>query len=155
MPPNPLDEIRATLQRLSDIEAIRQVKARYIRLADAKEWDAWGKEVFTHDCQLETEEVGITEGRENVVATVSQAMAGAKTVHRVYTPEITFTDPDTASAIFPLYYYTTWVSASGPMAARGYGYYHETYVRMADGWRLKRSKRIRQSADVRPAPPEG
>jgi hypothetical protein len=143
------------MQRLSDIEAIRQVKERYIRLADAKEWDAWGKEVFTEDCQLETEEVGITEGRANVVATVSRAMAGAKTVHRVFTPEIKFTDSNTASAIFPLCYYTTWVSDSGPMAAQGYGYYHETYVRMAEGWRLKHTKRIRQFADVRPAPPEG
>ena len=37
---------------LVEIEAIRQLKARYFRLLDTKQWDAW-LEVFTEDFQAE------------------------------------------------------------------------------------------------------
>jgi len=33
---------------LAEIEAIKQLKARYFRLLDTKQWDAW-REVFSDD----------------------------------------------------------------------------------------------------------
>ena len=37
---------------LVEIEAIKQLKARYFRLLDTKRWDAW-REVFTEDLRAE------------------------------------------------------------------------------------------------------
>ena len=37
---------------LVEIEAIKQLKARYFRFLDTKQWDAW-KEIFTEDFRAE------------------------------------------------------------------------------------------------------
>jgi hypothetical protein len=34
------------------------------------------------------------------------------------------------------------------MTIRGYGYYHEEYLRTPDGWRVKRGQLVRQHVDV-------
>ena len=39
------------VQELLDIEAIKQLKARYFRLLDAKDWEAF-VEIFTEDVEL-------------------------------------------------------------------------------------------------------
>jgi hypothetical protein len=37
------------LQRLQDIEAIKQLKARYFRCVDTHDWDAFADEVLADD----------------------------------------------------------------------------------------------------------
>ena len=49
------EDLRRALQQLMDIEAIKQLKARYFRFMDEKRWDEWGQ-VFTHDATLDTTE---------------------------------------------------------------------------------------------------
>ena len=41
-----------TAEQLTDIEAIKQLKARYFRLMDTKRWEEWG-DVFTKDARLQ------------------------------------------------------------------------------------------------------
>ena len=43
------------MQQLLDIEAIKQLKARYFRLMDQKQWEDWGL-VFATDCVMEVPE---------------------------------------------------------------------------------------------------
>ena len=136
------EQIASELQRLSDIEAIKQLKAEYVRLADAQDWESWSR-LFTDDCQLHTDG-GHIQGRDKVVATISQSLANASTVHRLHTPEITLTGPDTASAAWPMSDYVRGTFGGKSMTINGHGYYHEDYVRTADGWRLKSSRLVRQ-----------
>jgi hypothetical protein len=147
MPAKQLEQIAAEIQRLSDIEAISQLKARQLRLVDTKQWEAWGKEVMAEDFQLHSDG-GITEGRANVIASVSKALAEATTVHRIHPGEIVITGPDTASAIWPMDDYVTLTHKGAPMAFRGYGYYHDDYVRTEQGWRIKSTKLVRQRVDT-------
>jgi len=142
------EDFAAEVRRLVDLEAIKQLKAKYIRLLDAKEWEAWG-ELLTHDTQLQTDG-GSIEGSQQVVASTSRNLAQAKTNHRVYTPEITFTGVDSASAIWPMTDYVTGTFNGAPLNIRGYGYYHEDYARTPEGWRVKRSQLVRQRVDVTP-----
>jgi hypothetical protein len=145
-------QLEQIARRLEDIEAIKQLKAKYIRLVDAKEWDAWGM-LFTEDCHLHTE-AGPFDGRQNVIAAISRALAKAETVHRIHNPEITITGPDTASAIWPMADFVTGTFNGTPLIIRGYGHYHEDYVRTADGWRVKRSELVRQRVDMSSPPSE-
>lgn len=46
------------LQRLIDIESIKQLKARYFRSLDHKDWDLFG-EVFTHEAVLDALPAGL------------------------------------------------------------------------------------------------
>ena len=38
-----------TIDQMNDLEAIRQLKARYFRLMDTQQWDAWA-DCFTCRC---------------------------------------------------------------------------------------------------------
>ena len=125
-----------TPEQLSDIEAIKQLKARYFRLMDTKQWDAWG-EVFAPDVRMEVPEADLElDGREAVVATVSAAIEGATTTHHGHMPEIELTGPDTATGIWAMFDFVAWPRADdgSRVGLRGYGHYHETYVRVGRRW---------------------
>jgi hypothetical protein len=149
MPSTDLERLAAEVRRLVDIEAIKQLKAKYVRLADAKQWDAWGREVLTEDCLLETDSAP-QQGRDAAVSHFKKALADALSVHRIHTPEITLTGEDTASAIWPVSDYVRGNLGGRNILLRGYGYYYEDYVRTAEGWRLKHGRMVRQRVDIEP-----
>ena len=141
-----LEELAAEIRRLADIESIKQLKASYVRLADAQDWDAWG-DLLTEDIHLHTDG-GPIDGRAAVVKAISGSLKGAKTMHRLHTPEIALTGENTATAAWPMSDYVIGNFGGRDMTIRGYGYYHEEYLRTADGWRLKRSQLVRQHVDT-------
>src|SRR5438128_1643404 len=56
-----LQGLRAELQRLRDIEEIRQLRARYFLCVDHQEWERWGREVLTEDFHFESD-AGVQDG---------------------------------------------------------------------------------------------
>ncbi len=140
-----MDEMSARMQRLEDIEAIKQLKAKYIRCADTKQWQEWAQ-LFTEDCRLDTE-AGVLEGRDNVVKIISESMKEGVTVHRVTMPEITITGHDSAAAIWAMQDEVSLIYKGQSHKFRGFGYYHETYRRTAEGWRVKSCKLVRHKVE--------
>jgi hypothetical protein len=141
------DNLHAEVQRLADINAIKSLKAKGVRLVDTKDWDTWAREVLSEDHVLHGDG-GATEGRDAVIASVSGALADAKTVHRIHTPEITLTGRDTAQGIWPMDDYVTGTFNGTAMTIRGHGWYHEDYVRTAEGWRISSSRIARHRVDM-------
>ena len=135
------------VQRLVDINEIAQLKARYMRCVDTKDWAGYA-ELVTEDFHLESDG-GIQDGREAIVSSLSESLADATTVHHVHNPEITIAGRDTATAIWPMNDYVIFPSEGSPYMVRGYGHYHEEYVRTVDGWRMKSCaiKRMRVDAE--------
>jgi uncharacterized protein (TIGR02246 family) len=133
------------VQDLRDIEAIKQLKARYVRCADTQDWDGFAS-LLTDDYLFDSEG-GVVQGRDQVVAMVSKSLDGASTVHHVFTPEITLTGADTAEAIWPMEDYVRLQIKGQPFAFHGCGHYTETYVRLDDGWRLRTCKLTRLRVD--------
>jgi uncharacterized protein (TIGR02246 family) len=133
--------------RLADLEEIKQLKARYFRLMDGKQWEAWG-DVFTEDCTMDSGGPGSPPqtGRENIVAFVRAAIDAMITTHHGHTPEITFGSDREASGIWAMFDYL-----EGPgYRMKGWGHYHETYRKCEDGrWRIAstRLSRLRVEAD--------
>jgi len=133
-----MDE-RELLQRLSDIEDIKRLKARYFRTLDHKDWEGFG-EVFAADAHLEVPEGNVSEhGRAAVVASVSGVLAGVRTVHHGHMPEIEVTGADTARGIWAMFDYVEFPSPEGAprVGLQGYGHYTEEYVREDGQWRIK------------------
>lgn len=128
-----------------DIEAIRQLKARYFRTMDTKDWDAM-RQVFTDDVVVDTTEAGggVVSGAEAFLAFLQEALAGTVTVHQGHMPEIDLTSETTATGIWALNDIVIWPNG---MRLDGYGHYHETYEKGADGWRIKTSKLTRLHTD--------
>jgi 3-phenylpropionate/cinnamic acid dioxygenase small subunit len=132
-------------QNLSDMEAIKKLKATYMRCADTKKWDQWA-ECLAEDCRLETE-AGIQHGRETAKKNISESLKDGKTVHRVTAPEITFTGPDDAQVIWAMQDVVEIMHKGQRVFFHGYGYYEEEYVRTSAGWRIKSTKLVRQRVD--------
>jgi uncharacterized protein (TIGR02246 family) len=138
------DEPTAAWQRLLDIEEIHQLKARYFRLMDTKDWDGFGG-VFTDDAVMDADGY-VGEGRDAIVAFLRKILDGVVTTHHGHMPEITITGPDRASGVWAMFDYLTFPGdpASG---FRGYGHYHEEYVRTTEGWRIHHVKLTRLRID--------
>ena len=135
------------LADLEDIEALKQLKARYCRLLDAKDWTAW-RALFTDDFVGDTSEAGGRRiaGADEFVAFV-RAMLGAAnrtTVHQVHAPELELTSAVTARGIWAL---NDIVRLTPGLTMEGYGHYHETYEKAGAQWRIKSSKLTRLRED--------
>lgn len=79
-----------TTSALTERIAICELKARYCRLLDTKQWDAWS-ELFTEDFVLDTSEAGgppPIAGRDTALASVRSFIERARTVHQIHSPEI-------------------------------------------------------------------
>ena len=121
-----------------DIEAIRQLKARYFRLMDTKDWDGLAG-VFTPDVHLDLtgEGRGEVDGVETYLPFLIANIGEVTTVHHGHMPEIELTSPTTATGIWAMEDELWWPEGGPIRYMHGYGHYHETYERTPDGWRIK------------------
>jgi uncharacterized protein (TIGR02246 family) len=126
----------APWQRLLDIEEIQQLKARYFRLMDTKDWPAFG-ELFTVDAVMDADGY-VQEGRATILAFLPRVLDGVVTTHHGHMPEITITGPDTATGVWAMFDYLTFPGSGPPRGLRGYGHYHEEYRRVDGAWRIHR-----------------
>jgi hypothetical protein len=124
-----------------DFIEISQVKARYCRFLDTKDWASY-KDLFTEDFVLDTSPAGgpaAIRGRDAAVSSIRAAVETAQTAHQVHSPEIQI-DGDVANVIWAMQDRVIW----GPDRAAtmkesghtGYGQYHERYVRLDGRWRI-------------------
>ena len=118
----------------ADWLAICNLKAAYCRLLDTKDWESW-KQLFTEDCVVDTRPSGGTleEGRDRFVGMVSQSLADARTAHQIHSPQISV-EGDRADVVWAMQDRVV----KEDFALTGYGHYHETCVRTADGWKIAR-----------------
>jgi hypothetical protein len=130
---------------MNDVEAITQLKARYCRFLDAKDWTAW-RDLFTDDFVGDTSEAGGKKivGADAFVAFVRRNLR-RKTVHQVHAPEIELTSETTARGIWAL---EDFVRLAPGLDMHGYGHYHETYEKDGGQWRIQSSKLTRLREDI-------
>ncbi len=138
----------SSLSTLLAIEEIKQLKARYFRFVDMKEWTSLA-DVFTADCRVQFPGGGDrwSVGRERVIAFVDRVIGEALTVHHGHMPEISVTSATTATGIWAMF---DDVETVGPPASRfrGYGHYHERYRKEDDGhWRIEELRLTRLRVD--------
>jgi hypothetical protein len=136
-----------TLQRLCDIEEIKQMKGKYFRCIDAKDWRGW-KSVFTPDVHFDGDGY-VKQGRDELVSYVDETLGSGQTIHQGHTPEITFTSADTAEGIWALFYLVTMPDEAAPKGVRGYGHSYDSYVRTEEGWRIDRVRLHRLHVEPR------
>jgi uncharacterized protein (TIGR02246 family) len=130
---------------MEDVEAIRRLKSRYFRTMDTKDWNAM-RQVFTDDVVMDTSEAGggVVSGADEFMTFLTGTLDGAVTVHQGHMPEIDLTSDTTATGVWALNDIVIWPSG---MRLDGYGHYHETYEKGADGWRIMSSRLTRLHAD--------
>lgn len=131
---------------MDDIEAIKQLKAKYFRTMDTKDWDGM-RSVFSDDVVMDTSESGgdVMRGADPFMTFLRGVLDGVVTVHQGHMPEIELTSDTTATGIWALEDRLRWTDGS---ELQGYGHYHETYVKVDGRWYISSSKLTRLRTDT-------
>ena len=135
-----LQELRARVRVLEDIEAIRKLKARYWLSVDRKLWDDFG-ECFTEDAVMDVPPVTHWQGRKEIVQSLSKILASFITVHQGHHVDIELTSDTTAKAIWAMYDNLQDKRLNTKM--EGYGFYEDEYVKENGRWKIKKLKLTR------------
>jgi acetyl esterase/lipase len=132
---------RSEAPALAAIEQIKQLKARYFRLMDTKQFDAM-RAVFAKDARLHDEQSDTRwSGRDAIVRGLAEVLANARTVHQGHMPEIELLGDSEARGIWAM---NDWVEQPD-FTLEGWGHYHERYVIEDGAWRIadERISRLR------------
>jgi uncharacterized protein (TIGR02246 family) len=130
---------------VDDVEAIKQLKARYFRTMDTKDWEGM-RQVFSDDVVMDTTDSGggVVAGADAFLGFLRQTLADAVTVHHGHMPEIELTSPTTATGTWALHDVIVWPDGT---RLDGDGHYHETYEQEGGAWRITSSTLTRLRMD--------
>lgn len=138
------------VETLLHLEAIRNLKSRYLAAVDFKDWDAM-REIFTEDAvidfsgegQYHVGHHGVTEkdvdpdaapviGGEAAGTVIAAAVGHIIAVHQCHDPQIALTSETTARGRWSLYDRLDY----GTEVMHGYGHYVEDYRLESGRWRI-------------------
>jgi uncharacterized protein (TIGR02246 family) len=127
------------IQQLLDIEAIKQLKARYCMCVAKKDWDTFFS-LFAEDLEFVQPDGTTHTPRSTFYAFHKRNLQETDVWGTVpcSTPIITITGPDTASGIWAMEDVHIYPGEGPRVGHHGYGHYHEDYIRTDGGWRFKR-----------------
>jgi hypothetical protein len=139
------------LEQLAAREAIAEVKARYCRYLDSKQWDEFAA-LFTEDFVLDVSDgtgLPVIHGRNEAVTQIRSSIENAVTAHQVHQPEMRFED-DGVRVIWAMQDRVIW-SADKPSLV-GFGHYHERYVPQGQEWKIASLRLTRLHLEFLAAP---
>jgi hypothetical protein len=125
-------------KRLTDIEAIKQLKARYFLYVDTKQWEPL-RAIFTDDADFDSARIGEyqMDGPEDFVRYARQGLTGAISVHHGHMPIIEFTGKHSAKGRWAMMDYVQSPDGNGGFRGFiGYGHYHEEYRKVDGEWKI-------------------
>ncbi|PSM42982.1 hypothetical protein C6Y14_12445 [Streptomyces dioscori] len=139
----------------SDIDQIRELRARYCRLADTKRWEAMA-DLFTDDAVMHFHRPDGTLSHSVTAAEFPASVGGrvgtGQPVHHVFSHEIEFTSDSTASGVWAMedyVFYDRQADSAAPFTRmHGLGHYHDTYRKVDDVWRIAGFKLSRLRIDI-------
>ena len=144
------------MNALEEVEAIRQLKYRYLRAVDLKLWDLLASTFAPDAVTAYDSGKNAHVGRDAIVKWLRGAMDNQiVTMHHVHHPEIELTSPTTATGIWHL---EDRVINDGPalpeMPAHsilvGTAYYSDEYVKRDGRWLIRKTGYERVYAEIRP-----
>lgn len=143
-------------EKIIAVSEIQALKARYFRMMDTKDWkglEATFAPDLVADFRYSTstpDESMLTHGAALYVAKVVPMLDKIITVHHGHMPEIDVTSPTEAVGIWAMED-KLWVQEGSDLPfswLHGYGHYHERYVQLEDGWRIKEIRLTRLRVDA-------
>ena len=148
------------IERLMAIEDIKQLKARYFRLMDMRDFDAMAL-VFCRDAEFDCSEGGrvmhvsgdwtgpvgpITRGRSAIIEWIRKSFESTTSIHHGHGHEVTMDGSTEAHGIIAMEDIIRTLDRK-TLLIHGAGHYHERY-RVEDGeWRISSTKLTRLFLD--------
>lgn len=144
-----------TLQQLSDLEDIRQLKARYFRCIDTGNETELAT-LFTEDVDVDLKGGGYrlrVQGRAEMIDFIGSSFnSDIVAMHHGHTPEIGFNGPDQARGTW--YLQDRFIDPVRGTDTVGSSLYHDTYRRTGEGWKIAASEYERVYEEVSPIRPD-
>ena len=147
------------LAKFAAIEDIRQLKSRYFRYLDTKDWERMAT-VFRSDAVFDlraggkvevgndpADDANIYHGSEAIIAFLSSAMVDVVSVHHGHGHEVSIDTPLNAHGVIAMEDIII-SKDSGALILKGYGHYHEDYVCEDGDWRIARSRLSRLMVEL-------
>jgi len=120
------------LERLVEIEAIRDLKARRDYNLDMKDWATYAT-LHAPEHQSASLSTGPATGPA-VIAALAKNLAHISTTHHSHSPIIEFQDSENATGIWALEDHLLWRENGELIQLWGTGFYHERYVKRDGRW---------------------
>jgi ketosteroid isomerase-like protein len=124
------------MSREEDLEAIRQLKYRYFRALDCKDWDAVG-DTLTVDATTAYDSGRYAyEGREAILEFLRGALGSKRMIsmHHGHHPEIELTGEGSARGTWYLEDKVYFLDANTVL--RGAAFYSDEYRKVGDEWKI-------------------
>jgi hypothetical protein len=142
LPSDTSDRARDVCRELYEIEAIKQLKARYFRSVDTFDLDGW-LDCFTDDCRLSFDadvrrrgqpppQTFSFAGKQQLVDYWHSNTNRIESVHHGHMPEIQILSQSEAHGIWAMEDIVEFTDS----VLHGFGHYHETYRKVGDAWRI-------------------
>jgi SnoaL-like domain len=147
------------LERLVAIEDIRKLQSKYVRFADAKDWDAAvgcflpGASFTPYD--LAGKPQVVMSGRDAIKMRISTSVGGGTALHHLLSYEIDLDSPTRAHGIWSM---EDWLDRSNEESLgdarppfktmHGCDHYHATYEKVDAIWLISYLKLYRVKLDV-------
>jgi hypothetical protein len=142
------------LDRLVEIEAICRLKARRDQAVDRKDWNVYAA-LHTDDYVVHSIGDQPIVGGRAAADTLAVHLANVTTVHHSHSPVIEFQGRTHATGVWMMEDNLFWLRGGEKQWLRGFGYYHESYVRGSDGqWRFSARRLERTHAETSPGAAE-
>ena len=143
------------VEKQEQIEAIKQLKYRYIRAIDQKLWDVMVSG-FTPDATSSYSGGKYAfDGRDAIMKFLTESMSRATFLssHRVHQPEIELTSPTTATGIWALEDYV--IDEQHGITIHGAAFYRDEYVKVGGAWKIKHTGYERTFEEMAPRKEQG
>ena len=138
------------IERLIELQAIHDLKGRRDHAVDRKDWGTYAS-LHTDDyVAMSIGDRPIVGGRAAADQLAVQ-LENVTTVHHCHTPVIEFQDRNNATGVWAMEDNLFWFRNGEKQWLRGFGFYHETYVKGEDGqWRFSYRRLERTHAETSP-----
>jgi hypothetical protein len=148
-------------EELKAMDDIRQLKARYFRYVDTKDWDGLAT-IFCRDASFDIRGAAgdeyrgegdfVFEGRDGIVTMIRETTGDKVTVHQGHCHEVWVDSPDDARGVIAMQDIIS-DRRTGRVILEGWGHYHEAYRREDGQWRIWRSRlsRLKVVTNFEPA----
>ena len=143
------------LTRLVEIERIQQLKYRYFRYLDGKEWDELAQ-LFVEDARSSYGDGKYSfQGRDAILRFLRDAL-GRPTIlsaHHGHHPEIELTSATSARGTWALW--DRVIDLQHGIEISGAAFYHDEYVKIGGDWKFLATGYQRTYEELAPRPADG
>lgn len=134
---------------------IAELKARYCRGVDSKDWALY-RSIFadegTFDISTDVPDGGVFTSADDFVRVAQEGLTGVTSVHHVHNPEIEVVSATKASCIWAMEDMLEWGAETDTPGQKlhGMGHYIETYEKEGGKWVIKTLRLTRLRRDFEP-----